>query len=186
MEGASQAEVRTSQDRRLPVTGIIAQDRAGDLVIAVVNLEGKGDFQTELDAIGKPPLLRTPFLSISQSRPEVGERVVVVGSPLGLEQTLSDGVVSAVRQVPDLGEILQITAPISPGSSGSPVVNMKGEVIGVATFIFKKGQNLNFAMPGSRALALQPKGRYVLIEPLEKTPEASTQPASPAYLEQVW
>jgi tetratricopeptide (TPR) repeat protein len=74
---------------------------------------------------------------------------------MGLEQTLSEGVVSAIRKTPPFGEILQITAPISRGSSGSPVVNMKGEVVGIATFLLKEGQNLNFAIPGGRALALK-------------------------------
>lgn len=75
---------------------------------------------------------------------KLGESVVVIGSPKGLETTVSDGIVSSIREE---GEVLQITAPISPGSSGSPVFNSKGEVIGVATFTVKDGQNLNFAIP---------------------------------------
>jgi S1-C subfamily serine protease len=68
-------------------------------------------------------------ISIVATSSEVGERVIVIGNPLGLEQTVSDGIVSAVRKIPNFGRIIQITAPISPGSSGSPVVNMQGEVI---------------------------------------------------------
>jgi tetratricopeptide (TPR) repeat protein len=78
----------------------------------------------------------------------------VYGSPLGLENTVSDGIVSAVRDVPDYGRIIQITAPISPGSSGSPVLNMQGEVIGIATFQMVEGQNLNFAIPSERIASL--------------------------------
>ena len=59
------------------------------------------------------------------------------------------------REIPAFGNIYQITAPISPGSSGSPVVNMKGEVIGIATFQFVEGQNLNFAVPGERITKLK-------------------------------
>lgn len=104
-------------------------------------------------------------LSINASLPEVGERVVVIGSPLGLEQTVSDGIVSAVREVSAFGTIIQITAPISPGSSGSPVVNMKGEVIGVATFQSMIGQNLNFAIPGERIAKLTKIAKGKRLQP---------------------
>ena len=79
---------------------------------------------------------------------------MVLGSPLGLEQTVSDGMVSAIRTVRDRGEFLQISAPISPGSSGGPVVNMTGQIIGIVSFQVK-GQNINFAVPGYRILALR-------------------------------
>ena len=76
------------------------------------------------------------------------------GSPLGLENTVSDGIVSAIRDVPDFGKVIQITAPISPGSSGSPVLNMQGEVIGIASFQMVEGQNLNFAIPSEKIISL--------------------------------
>jgi len=71
-----------------------------------------------------------------------------------LEKTVSDGIISAIREVPGYGKLIQITAPISPGSSGSPVLNMKGEVIGIATFQMIEGQNLNFAIPSERIASL--------------------------------
>lgn len=89
----------------------------------------------------------TNFLSISENYPELGERVIVIGHPLGLERTVTDGIVSAIRNVQNYGKTIQITAPISEGSSGSPVINMNGNVVGVATFQYSKGQNLNFAIP---------------------------------------
>ena len=73
-----------------------------------------------------------------------------VGNSLGLQQTVSDGIVSAVRDIPGLGKIVQSIAPISFGSSGSPVVNMKGGVIGITTLQITQGQNLNFALPSGR------------------------------------
>jgi len=87
---------------------------------------------------------------------QVGESVYAVGNPQGLEGTFSQGIISSIR---DLGsdKLLQITAPISPGSSGGPVLNGKGEVIGVSVATFKGGQNLNFAIPSNYLKALLPK-----------------------------
>jgi tetratricopeptide (TPR) repeat protein len=87
--------------------------------------------------------------------PKVAERIIVYGSPMGLEKTVSDGIISAIREVPGYGKLIQITAPISPGSSGSPVLNMQGEVIGIATFQFIEGQNLNFAIPSEKIANLK-------------------------------
>jgi tetratricopeptide (TPR) repeat protein len=96
--------------------------------------------------------------------PSEGEDIFVIGNPLGLESTVSSGIVSAVRDIPAFGKILQITAPVSPGSSGSPVINSKGEVIGIATFIFTKGQNLNFAIPSDKIIALKETSKTTLSE----------------------
>jgi S1-C subfamily serine protease len=135
---AARAEVKTAAGRCYPVTGVVAADRDWDLVAAEIDL----------------PRQAVSSLEISGAVPEVGEQVAVVGSPLGLEHTLSVGVVSALRRVSG-GTYLQISAPVSPGSSGSPVINRAGKVVGVACLQVVQGQNLNFAVPGSRALALQ-------------------------------
>jgi tetratricopeptide (TPR) repeat protein len=74
---------------------------------------------------------------------------------MGLEQTVSEGIVSSVREIQTIGTMFQVSAPISPGSSGSPVVNMKGQVIGVAAFQLIDGQNLNFAVSGQEIPALK-------------------------------
>lgn len=87
-------------------------------------------------------------LSISKHPPEIGERIIAIGNPMGLEQTVSDGIISAVREVNREMYLIQITAPISSGSSGGPVLNLRGEVIGVSTLFLAKGQSLNFAVPG--------------------------------------
>lgn len=70
-----------------------------------------------------------------------------MGSPLGLEQTASEGIVSAVRDLPDGTKLLQVTAAVSPGSSGGPVLNARGEAVGIACFLLTEGQSLNFAVP---------------------------------------
>lgn len=76
-----------------------------------------------------------------------GDHIVAIGHPLGLGSTVSDGLISAVRQYSQKLTLLQISAPISPGSSGGPVLNEKGEVIGISTLVVTGGQNLNFAVP---------------------------------------
>lgn len=88
-----------------------------------------------------------PFVKVdSLGKEKVGVKVYVIGNPRGLEGSISDGILSGKRDNEGV-TYLQITAPISPGNSGGPVLNEKGVVIGVATFTLKNSQNLNFAMP---------------------------------------
>ncbi len=129
IEGAFEAHVKTSDKKEIDVVDITAANATADL--AKLKLAGK--------VIGGPLVLKSEL-------PEVGEEILVMGAPLGLEFSVSDGIVSAVRELPGLGFVIQITAPISPGSSGSPVVNMRGEVIGVVKSLAEGGQNLNFAV----------------------------------------
>ena len=75
-----------------------------------------------------------------------GQRILTIGNPMGLEKTVSDGLISAVRGVPGVIQIIQISAPISPGSSGGPLLNLSGNVIGVTSAMIKEGQNINFAI----------------------------------------
>lgn len=77
----------------------------------------------------------------------VGEKIVSIGNPEGLEGTVSEGIVSGFRSLNEDFRLIQITAPISPGSSGGPVFNSEGELIGIATASIVSGQNLNFAIP---------------------------------------
>ncbi|TAN61825.1 trypsin-like serine protease [bacterium] len=76
-----------------------------------------------------------------------GQFIVALGNPLGLEQSVSSGIISAIRSGRDM-KLIQLTAPISPGSSGGPVLNEYGEVVGIATVAsFFMAQNVNFAVP---------------------------------------
>lgn len=103
-----------------------------------------------IDTLRDLALLKVPTASVpiplTIVRPTVGERVIAIGNPLGLESSVSEGIVSGIRQVAGT-ELYQITAPISPGSSGGPVLNLRGEVLGIATASLGGGQNLNFAVP---------------------------------------
>lgn len=76
----------------------------------------------------------------------IGQPVFVVGNPQGLEGTFSSGLVSSIRRFGD-NYLVQMTAPISPGSSGGPVLNDAGKVVGVSVGMLQGGQNLNFAIP---------------------------------------
>ena len=79
---------------------------------------------------------------------QVGDEVVAIGNPLSLESTVSNGIVSGIRTLENEGrKFLQVTAPISPGSSGGPLFNIAGEVIGITTSGIRGGENLNFAIP---------------------------------------
>ena len=139
IERSSRVEVHLLDGKKFPVKGVIALDGEGDLALLQVDI---------------PAGLVRP-LPILNSVPQEGESIVVIGNPFGLEGSVSNGIVSAVREIAGYGKIIQITAPISPGSSGSPVVNMMGQVIGVATLQAAEGQSLNFAVPAERIFALR-------------------------------
>jgi S1-C subfamily serine protease len=78
---------------------------------------------------------------------QTGEQILAIGNPYGFENTISDGLISGIRKIGDF-KLLQITAPVSPGSSGGALFNMKGEVIGITSIGSQwDAQNLNFAIP---------------------------------------
>jgi S1-C subfamily serine protease len=76
---------------------------------------------------------------------EIGEKLYSIGAPLGLELTLSDGLLSAKRALPG-SRLIQTTAPISPGSSGGGLFDAHGNLVGITTFLLKNSENLNFAI----------------------------------------
>ncbi|HEX6136302.1 MAG TPA: trypsin-like peptidase domain-containing protein [Casimicrobiaceae bacterium] len=93
------------------------------------------------------PGMRAPALTIgSVNSLRTGQRVYAIGAPAGLELTISEGIVSALRKV-DEGTVIQTTAPISPGSSGGGLFDLSGQLVGIMTFQHRYGQNLNFALP---------------------------------------
>jgi len=140
IEKSASAEIHLLNGKKFDVKAILAIDAEGDLALLKVDV---------------PQSMVFP-LPIDRSTPQEGESVLVIGNPFGLEGSVSNGIVSAVREIPGYGKIIQITAAISPGSSGSPVVNMRGQVIGVATLQAVEGQNINFAVPSERILQLKP------------------------------
>ena len=88
-----------------------------------------------------------PGLRVAEIHAPIGQVVYALGNPQGLEGSLSDGIVSGYRDLDDLGRVIQTTAAISHGSSGGPLLDKYGDVIGVMTAVITSGQNLNLAVP---------------------------------------
>lgn len=139
VEDACGAQVKLFSGALLEVSGVAASDETADLAILALS-----------KAVENPTVLE-----VAKKPPRQGDRVVVVGNPLGFDFTVTDGIVSAIRDTPERGRVLQITAPISHGSSGSPVVDMQGVVVGVVRSYHTEGQNLNFAASCEDILGLK-------------------------------
>lgn len=125
-----------------------------------VKLKNGEEYDAEI--VGKDPstdlaLIRIqtdaplPFIPMGDSDAlKIGEWVMAIGSPFGLEQTVTAGIVSAKGRVIDSGayrDFIQTDASINPGNSGGPLINLKGEVIGINTAIIASGQGIGFAIP---------------------------------------
>ena len=134
IEGAAQGTAKlVGKDTIYAIEGITATDKTNDLVLLKVTM---------------PSVNPLPLGDSDTVR--IGETVYVAGNPMGFEGTVSDGIISG-RRDRYTKERLQMTAPISPGSSGGPVLNGKGEVIGVSVATYRRleAQNLNFAIPSN-------------------------------------
>ena len=90
----------------------------------------------------------------NSSEVKIGQRVITIGNPLGLESSIADGLISSLREDERGHTILQISVPLSSGSSGGPLFNLDGEVVGITTASLLNGQNLNFAVPINYARSL--------------------------------
>jgi V8-like Glu-specific endopeptidase len=164
IKNGSSAVVKRPDGAFFVVDGVLASDKDRDVAIVKVN---GNSFKA---------------LTLGDSdRLQVGEEVVAIGNPLSLESTVSNGIVSAIRTIEDEGgKFVQITAPISPGSSGGPLFNMAGEVVGITTSHIKGGENLNFAIPINAVkptlLPRLSKKRALPDEPEDKTTSTEQQP----------
>lgn len=135
VDGADVIKVQLSEnDKTLYTAELIGKDQRTDLALIKIDAKKK---------------LPTATLGTSQSL-QVGEWVAAFGNPLGLGHTTSQGIISAIgREIGELNRIpfIQTDASINPGNSGGPLVNMKGEVIGVNTAIAANSQGIGFAIP---------------------------------------
>jgi tetratricopeptide (TPR) repeat protein len=161
IKNAHRVEIHTleGKGRTYPVAGALAVDDEADLALLRVEL----------------PAERSKPLNLTTSLPDEGESIFLIGNPLRLEGSVSDGIVSAIREVPDLGRIIQVTAPVSHGNSGSPLFNMRGQVIGIVTVKVTNGQNINLALGVSRIAALA-RGELISFDQISTRNKSTNQP----------
>lgn len=127
-KGSNNWKIKLKSGKIYPVTSVIHSNPEVDYIIFKVDMA------------------TSPFLHLAEQMPEKGEDIFVLGNPKGLESTVTRGVVSAYRSLNKRNDYIQIDAAISPGSSGSPVMNMQGEVIGIATAKLEQCESCNFAV----------------------------------------
>jgi hypothetical protein len=140
---AAIARARTPDGKEFNIKSILAEDQSDDLVEALADV-----------SYGS-----VPYLIPAGSTPVVGDPVLVVGSPLGVDKVVSQGNVNAVIEIPKLGRCIVHSAHSFNGSSGSPVVNTQGEVIGIETAGAVGKPDVNFAIPVERFSGLSPNYR---------------------------
>ena len=156
VKGASRGYAKlVGQKTKYDIEGITAVDAERDLVILKISVP-----QAHAISIGDSDMV------------QIGAPIFAVGNPRGLEGTFSQGIISSIRKV-GTDKILQLTAPISPGSSGGPVLNDRGQVIGVSVATFRGGQNLNFAIPSNYLKKLMEQ--MGPVKPLSQTKSAGSK-----------
>jgi hypothetical protein len=159
--GAKQAIIKTIDGNTYDVEGYVADDAENDVVILKVDCDD-----------GQP-------LEMATKNPEIGERVYVISTPKGLEASISDGLISGVRGDYEEGVtvVLQITAPVSHGSSGGAVLDKDGYLIGIVQGGKPEGQSLNFAVYVAYIKRLEQNRGFkrqlsALLPNLEDTPKS--------------
>lgn len=172
IQGARTAVVRTMEGQTIPVQGILEVDKSHDLVILKT----------------KPSKALVPIKLGDSSHVTIGEKIIAVGNPEGYQDTISEGIVSGFRlrfgQIYWGFKLFQITAPISPGSSGGALLNQKGELIGITSAGYvSEAQNLNVAIPINYVKPMIPSRHFYLIEKFTGKKKVSTeQKFSPQFL----
>ncbi len=152
--GASKVSVHFEDGRSVDATGYLGIDEKRDLVCIQI--------QERFKRISYPALASLKDLRI-------GQKVIAIGSPQGLANTVSEGIISGIREFDEGTSVIQTTAPLSPGSSGGGLFNDQGELIGITSFLHTGGQNLNFAYPTDYILPLLAKTRTQPFASLKST-----------------
>jgi hypothetical protein len=133
LRGAYSATIEMSNGKQYRVTRVLASHPELDMV--KVKVETRDE--------------QVPFLRTAAGLPEKGDRVLVYGNPEYFKFAVAEGIVAAIQHIRKQGgdTWIQFTAPVSHGNSGGPLINMNAEVVGIVTWGWKEGQNLNFALP---------------------------------------
>jgi serine protease Do len=143
VDGADEVKVKLANGKEFDAK-VIGRDSKTDL--AIIKISGSSDLQ--------------PLKMGNSDETKVGSWVVAIGSPFGLEQTVTAGIVSAKGRIIGSGpydNFIQTDASINPGNSGGPLINMNGEVIGINTAIIASGQGIGFAIPVNMASDVIPQ-----------------------------
>jgi hypothetical protein len=157
--------------------GAVLQVKAADASYpATVALADSAHDLCRLDV----PDLKAAAVSIGSIQDlRTGQKVVALGAPKGLDLTISEGIVSSLRKVDD-GTLIQTTAPVSPGSSGGGLFDLHGRLVGIVTFQYDNGQNLNFAAPADWIASMQASQGNGIISKLTGTrPAPKVDPRDP-------
>jgi S1-C subfamily serine protease len=155
---ARRVEARFSDNQRVNVVGLVDKNEKLDLAML------------QLDAGSRPRI------TLAVGTPRIGSRVYLVGSPRGLDFSLSEGLISQIRTL-DGVRYYQLSCPISPGGSGGPVLNDRGEAIGVVSWRKSDAENIGFAIPCpevARLNAALPVVAWSAVAPL--SPHQATMP----------
>ena len=148
IKGIREGWVRVQGAEWMPIVAIVAKDEHKDLALVKADPGGQTLHQVRLGTVAKV---------------KPGDPVVVIGNPLGEEFSVTDGIISQIRNQ-DGYKVVQTTAPISPGNSGGPLFNEQGEVVGIVTFTkqdtARRAQNLNYAVAIDEARPLLGKSDY--------------------------
>lgn len=131
LDGAVKAYIKTYNEQSYEIKEILMSDKNKDIAKFKINNVGNE---------------KVPYLTLSSNNYDRGDEIIVIGSPLDLTNSVTTGIISALRTDRVHGDVIQISASISPGNSGSPVMTKGGKVIGIATYSRIGGQNLNFAI----------------------------------------
>jgi S1-C subfamily serine protease len=132
IKGATSAVAITADGQRHRVLGVYATGNEDNIDLAIIQVEGEG----------------FNYLKLADSdEVRIGETVYALGSPLGLKNTFSTGIISGLDRRVNGMDFIQTTAPISPGSSGGVLLNCAGKVVGVTTAYAASGQNINLIVP---------------------------------------
>jgi serine protease Do len=160
VQDARRVQARFADDHRVEVVGVVDKNEALDLALIKLRSGNR------------------PQLKLNAGTPRIGSRVYVLGSPRGFDFSIGEGLISQIRTVEGV-RYYQLSCPVSPGNSGGPIVNERGEAIGVMSWRKADAENLGFAVPCAQAIRLN-AALPALAWQEETVPDSSPSAGSPA------